>query len=58
VDDFETSPRASRAHAINLALHTGTIMAFPGRAVLAVSSLALALLAVTGFVLWSKKIVA
>lgn len=56
VDDLSKLPRAYRAHFINQALHTGAILGFPTEAILALASLALAISALTGFLLWWKKI--
>jgi len=55
-DDFDSAARAERAHAINLALHTGTIAGLPGQLIMAVSSAGLVLLAISGIVHWSRKL--
>jgi uncharacterized iron-regulated membrane protein len=57
VDDFADSPRAVRAHVVDRALHTGEISGLPARVVLALASLALATLIVTGTILWLKRVV-
>jgi|SRR5690348_6844167 len=56
VDDLSKLPRAYRAHFINQALHTGAILGFPTEAILALASLALVISALTGFLIWWKKI--
>jgi sulfite reductase (NADPH) flavoprotein alpha-component len=55
VDDVRAYTRGFRAYRLNSALHTGSIFGLAGRIILAVSSLALALLVVTGILIWVKK---
>jgi len=55
-DDFNAAAPAERAHAINLALHTGTIAGLPGQLIMAVSSAALVLLAISGVAHWSRTL--
>jgi len=55
VDDARLYTRGYRAYRINLAIHTGEILGLPSRIVLAISSLLLPLLAITGFLMWLKR---
>ncbi len=55
VDDVRRYTRGFRAYGINLALHTGAIFGLPGRIILSIASLTLALLVVTGVLIWLKK---
>lgn len=57
VDEFARGPRAVRAHVLDRAVHTGAIGGFAARMVLALASLAVAVLAVTGVILWWKRVV-
>jgi uncharacterized iron-regulated membrane protein len=56
VDEFARGPRAVRAHVLDRAVHTGAIGGFAARVVLALASLAVAVLAVTGTILWWKRV--
>ena len=56
VDDFASAGRAERAHAYNRALHTGELLGLPSRIVMSLTSLAIALLAVTGVAQWWRRI--
>jgi len=55
VDDARLYTIGYRAYRINLAIHTGEILGLPSRIVLAISSLLLPLLAITGFLMWLKR---
>ena len=55
VDDARRFTRGYRAYRINLALHTGTLIGLPGRVLLAISSLLLPVLAVSGMLIWLRK---
>ena len=45
----------AEAYRINLALHTGTLIGLPGRVLLALASLFLLVLAVSGALIWLRK---
>jgi uncharacterized iron-regulated membrane protein len=55
VDDARAFTRGYRAYRINLALHTGTLIGLPGRVLLALASLLLLVLAVSGALIWLRK---
>jgi uncharacterized iron-regulated membrane protein len=56
-DAFDRAPRAYFAHVVNRAIHTGEIRGLPTRALMSLASLALAVMVVTGTILWLKRIV-
>jgi uncharacterized iron-regulated membrane protein len=55
VDNARLDTFGYRAYRINLAIHTGEILGLPSRIVLAISSLLLPLLAITGILMWLKR---
>ncbi len=57
VDDLSKLPRAYRAHFINQALHTGAILGLPSKILFSLASLALVISAITGCIIWWKKII-
>jgi len=56
VRNFLTDSRGYRVIRFNRSIHTGDVWGTPGRVIVALSSLALAVLAVTGVVIWWKKL--
>lgn len=56
VDDLSKLPRAYRAHFINQAIHIGTITGLPSQILLSLASLALVISAITGCIIWWKKV--
>lgn len=55
VDDFANAPGAERAHAINQALHMGTMSGMYPRLLTALASLCLAVLVLTGVLFWARR---
>lgn len=56
VQDFNKISPGYRAVRINRSYHTGDFWGFPSRLVLSVSSLLLSIMAITGFIIWWKKL--
>jgi uncharacterized iron-regulated membrane protein len=56
VDDFDKIVPGYRAVRINRSLHTGDWWGLPGHIVLSITSLMLALMAVTGTIIWWRKL--
>ena len=56
VDDFDKIAPGYRAVRINRSLHTGDWWGLPGHIVLSITSLVLALMAVTGVIIWWRKL--
>jgi uncharacterized iron-regulated membrane protein len=57
IDDFSKLPIAYRFHAINQAIHLGTILGLPGKIIASLSSLLLAVSVVTGFMIWWQRVI-
>jgi uncharacterized iron-regulated membrane protein len=58
VEDFNKSSPGYRAVRINRSIHTGDYWSLPSRIVLSISSALLAVMAVTGVIIWWKKLAA
>ena len=55
VEDLSKLPRAYRAHSINQAIHMGTILGMPTKALLSMSSLVMVVLVITGCLMWWQR---
>lgn len=51
-----TAPAASRVIIVNRAMHTGDILGYPSKMLVAVSGLMLIIQAITGYYMWWKKV--
>jgi uncharacterized iron-regulated membrane protein len=56
VEDFNTISAGYRAVRINRSIHTGDYWGLPSRIVLSLSSLLLSVMAITGIIIWWKKL--
>ena len=55
VDDFTMLPRGNRAREVLRSVHTGDLLGAPTQILMAVSSLGLVSLVITGTLVWWKK---
>jgi uncharacterized iron-regulated membrane protein len=56
VEDFNQISAGYRAVRINRSIHTGDYWGLPSRIVLSLSSALLAVMAITGVIIWWKKL--